>query len=854
MSEHFKRIVKIVLPIIVTAVFLGSLYFLFSSIRHIHYRDVVAHLRSYPRTIVFLALVGTALNYLVLTLYDVLALEYVGKRLAYRKVAFTSFLSYVFSYNIGLSVFGSGAIRLRFYSSWGIDPASIAKIIGSCALTFWLGLATMGGLSLLFAPPAIFASWRLIGIIPLSLVAAYLWLSGISHSGFKLKSVTIKLPRERVAIAQVIVSSLDWVFAAFVLYVLLPPGIIKFPAFVAIYVLAQFAGASSHIPGGVGVFESVLLASLSTVTPSSALVGSLLAYRAIYYLIPLATAVVTFVIRELWEARKKIAGVAATTRRIMAPFAPTVLSIIITAAGAILLFSGAVPAASGRLKVLEPLEPLALLELSHLLASIAGVGLLVVADGIRRRIDAAYWFALGLLGIGAILSLAKGLDWEEALAMSLSAALLFPFRHLFVRRAAILSRSASHWSVAVMGVVITVSLWITIFASKHVPYSSDTLLVFELSKEAPRSLRAGVGIAIAVVVLGLRILLTPAPKRPQKIPANSDFDVRRILSTSTRSVANLALLGDKYLRFGPTKESFLMYGLSGGTFVIMGDPIGDPAEFPTLVWDFYEEARRQGARVVWYEIGSDSLPLLAELGFRFFKIGEEAIVDLKSFTLEGNRGKRLRPPLNKMRKDGYSFSVIPVGSSESRMIEFRTLSDSWLKTKESKEKGFSLGFFDEDYLANFPIAVVEKDGRAIAFTNLWPSGDGKELSIDIMRHADEAPNGTMEYLFIEILSWATTHGFERFNLGMAPLSGVESRDAAPLWNKAVSLIFRNGEGIYNFQGLRNFKNKFFPDWIPRYVAVSGGASLLLIAADIAFLVSQGKRLPKVAVEVKNVKK
>jgi phosphatidylglycerol lysyltransferase len=197
-----------------------------------------------------------------------------------------------------------------------------------------------------------------------------------------------------------------------------------------------------------------------------------------------------------------------------------------------------------------------------------------------------------------------------------------------------------------------------------------------------------------------------------------------------------------------------------------------------------------------------------------------------------------------MLREGFIFSVLQPGEAGARIQELRGVSDAWLALKSGKEKGFSLGFFDEDYLLNFPCAIVEREGRIVSFSNIWPSGDGKDLSIDLMRHSADSPNGTMEFLFIELLLWGAAHGYLSFNLGMAPMSGVESREAAPLWNKAISLIFHKGEGIYNFQGLRAFKEKFGPQWSPRYLATANGVSLPLVAADITLIVSRGRRLPE----------
>ncbi len=831
-----KSVLKVLVPLLGITIFFAALFFLYRELRAVHYKDVLVCLHAYPAAVLALAGLATAVNYLTLTLYDVLALRYIGKSVPYHRAAFASFLSYVSSYNIGLSVFGSSAVRMRLYPAWGLEAGSVARIVAFCAATFWLGLATMGGLSFLTDPPSFAASWRLLGLLPLVLVGLYLWAAARGRAEFRIRDFHLPCPSIGIATSQILVASLDWTFAAMVLYILLPPGRPPFPAFVAVFVLAQLAASSSHIPGGVGVFETVIIAALSRSSSHEALMGALLAYRGIYYLAPLAVAVVAFAGREVWEGRKKVAGAIRT----FAGLTPAVLSVAVFLSGVVLLFSGAVPSAAARLEWLDPFVPLPVLELSHFSASLVGMALLVVADAIRRRVDAAYWTALALLVAGALFSLLKGFDWEEATMLLVSLMILAPARPLFIRRAALLSRNANPWAVIVAGIVVATSFWLVAFANKHAIYSNESWWTFEFSKASPRSLRAAVGVAIAAAAFGLRTVLRPEPRLAKEDLAASGEDVRRVLKCSTHAAAKLALLGDKFFKFTADRDAFLMYGLSGSSVVVMGDPVGDQSKFLGLLWDFYEEARRQGGQVAWYEVSPPLLPLLAELGLRFYKIGEEATVNLRTFTLEGGAGKRLRPPRNKLLREGYSFSVIPPEETLRRIPELRIISDDWLRSKKGKEKGFSLGFFDEKYLSEFPCALVEREGRTIAFANLWTSGDGKEVAIDLMRHSVDAPNGTMEFMFIEIMLWGEAHGFERMSLGIAPLSGVQYREAAPFWNKAVALIFRNGEGIYNFKGLRAFKEKFSPSWEPRYVALSGGSSLPILAADMARVVGKGK--------------
>ncbi|GAB1482697.1 bifunctional lysylphosphatidylglycerol flippase/synthetase MprF [Treponema sp.] len=847
-TPTIKSVFKILLPFAVAALFLLVLYLLYNALKEYHYHDLVARLRSYSSSTIMAALALTLINYLILSCYDMLAARYVQVKIPLKRIVFTSFLSYVFSYNIGLSLFGSSALRYRFYSAWGLEGGSIARIIAFCVSTFWLGLAIMGGLSLLIAPPAattipiLATSSRIIGLLLLLLAISYLLACLSGKAELRFRSFALKLPSIRIAIPQALVSSLDWIFAGLVLYVLLPEGKPAFLSFIAIFATAQLAGATSHVPGGLGVVETVMVLSLSAYAPTDALFGALLAYRAIYYLVPLCVAVLAFVSHEIYTVRTGVAQVANRAAKFVMPLVPAVLAASVFISGAILLFSGATPAVKERLFFLEPFVPLPLLELSHFTASLVGLALIVIADGLRRRIDLSYFLSLLLLASGALFSLLKGFDWEEALILSTVFLLILPSRKLFQRRAAILSRGSILQWVIGFGAVLVGSIWLGLFSQKHVQYSHDLWWVFELKKDAPRFMRASLGVSIASAVIAFRAFLRPVPRLKYEKLAECEADVRRILSVSRSSNANLALLGDKFFLFDSERKAFLMYGKSGNTLIVMGDPVGEEEAFSTLVWDFYELTRKQGVRAVWYEINAANLPIFVELGARIYKIGEEAIVDLASFSLEGGQAKRLRPPRNKLIREGYSFTVYQGDDLRKLFPQLKTVSDDWLTDKKSKEKGFSLGYFDESYLLNFPVAVVKNDQGIVAFANLWPQQGIRELSVDLMRHTKAAPSGTMEFLFIECMFWGKEQGYQAFNLGMAPLSGVEARDAAPLWNKAVALIFRSGEGIYNFQGLRAFKEKFSPEWGARYIAISanaGGVSLPVVAADIALLISRG---------------
>jgi phosphatidylglycerol lysyltransferase len=252
-------------------------------------------------------------------------------------------------------------------------------------------------------------------------------------------------------------------------------------------------------------------------------------------------------------------------------------------------------------------------------------------------------------------------------------------------------------------------------------------------------------------------------------------------------------------------------------------------------------ADRYDGWTVFYEVDSKELPLYLDLGLSLLKLGEEARVFLETFHLEGSARKELRYTVRKVEKEGCSFQMVSREGVSSILGELKGISDAWLEEKNTHEKGFSLGFFDEAYLKRFPSGIIRKDGRIVAFTNLWPGGGKEELSIDLMRYLPDAPHGVMEYLFIQLMLWGKGEGYRWFNLGMAPLSGLEDHGLAPLWNRLGAYIFRHGEHFYNFQGLRKYKEKFDPEWEPKYLACPGGLAVPRILANIATLLSGGMK-------------
>jgi phosphatidylglycerol lysyltransferase len=324
----------------------------------------------------------------------------------------------------------------------------------------------------------------------------------------------------------------------------------------------------------------------------------------------------------------------------------------------------------------------------------------------------------------------------------------------------------------------------------------------------------------------------PAPAGPADLER-----ARPIIERSVRTHANLAYRGDKALLFSPEGNAMLMYGRRGKSWIAMGDPVGPDDEARALARRFCDECLRQGAWSVFFEVRPEHLEWYFDLGLTLTQLGEEARVELAGFDLRAPGLARVRQARAKLARAGCRFEILPRDAVPAALPALKRVSQAWLARKATREKGFSNASFDESYLTFFPLAVVRKDDEIVAFANLWQGAGREELSVDLMRHLPEAPNGVMDLLFSALMEWGRGEGYRWFNFGMAPLSGLRAGAGAPLWHRLATFAYRHGEHFYNFKGLRAYKEKFRPVWTPLYLASPGGAALPAVLLDVTALIA-----------------
>ncbi len=751
-----------------------------------------------------------------------------------------SFISSIFSLNAGGTVLGGGAIRMRFASSQGLTAGEVGKLTVFTATAGWAGHAMLCGLLLMISPPPLewlqgrWAFWLGAALVVSCLALVLLRLA--------LNPRRSRWPSVGIASLALLFSVLDWLGAGLALWILLPDGLpVTALSFVAVIAIAQAISAATHVPGGVGVLELTVSKFLSGTVPAATLAGALVTYRLLFYLLPFAAGIVLLGWRELRHRGEWLVRGGHLVRRGWVTMAPRLGTLLALGGGFMLLLSANTPIEASRRDSLAALLPLPFVEASSFLSSLAGALLIVLARGLQRRIHAAWWLTVGLTVAGIVFSLTKGFDWEEALALSFLLACLLPFRSLYHRHSGIWShRFSGEWWALLAGLVL-VATWLGFFSVRHVEYSHQLWWEFSFDDDASRFLRALVAAGSVFLVVGLAQWLRPVkPHRAEGTP-----DPEELAATVARSPhcsAALAFLGDKEFEWSSDRRSFLMYAEQGRSRIALGDPVGDTADPDDLLWRFIEQAVDEGFRPVFYQVSAASVPRFLDLGCKLFKLGEEAWVDLPAFSLEGSAYRKLRNVRSKHQREGFTFAMWSPEETARRMEELRSVSDAWLAEHRTAEKGFSLGRFDAAYLSRFPCAVVlNAAGQVTAFANLWVTADRGELSVDLMRQSHDAPSGVMDYLFTEMLLWGKAEGYREFSLGMAPLSGLSTHSLAPLWNKAASQLFHRGRKLYNFSGLRDYKEKFHPRWEPRYLAVQNAWGLPAALLDATTLIGGGLR-------------
>jgi phosphatidylglycerol lysyltransferase len=528
-----------------------------------------------------------------------------------------------------------------------------------------------------------------------------------------------------------------------------------------------------------------------------------------------------------------------------------VVALLTAVMGVVNVLSAVTPAVMDRLHLLEEYSPFRVVRGGHLVSALTGFALLLLSSSLWRRKQMGWLLTLSILIISIPIHLLKGLDYEEAsLAAALAGLLIYLRPHFHARsdppsiKQGLQVLLAALVFTVVYGVVgfylldhhfkINFGFWaavrqtIVMFTQFYDP-GLQPVPVTRFGRYFTDSIYV-----IGAVTIGYALLMILRPvlsHRPQTEEERSRaWEIVR--AHGRTSLARYTLFDDKLFFFTPD-GSLISYVVGNRVALVLGDPIGPAQNVGPAVAAFKELCAKNDWLPAFYQVLPEYLDVYKSMDFDVLPIGDEAIVDLTCFTLEGSQNKTLRNGYNKMVRNGYRYDVIQPPYSPRMLHELNYISNDWLTMHRAAEMRFSLGWFDERYLNTCPILLVrDREGFIEAFANLVTGFQSSEVAVDLMRYRQHSESGLMDFLFVSLFQWAREQGYATFNLGLSALSGVGEHSDDPIIERALNFIYQNVNRIYNFRGLHSFKEKFHPAWAQRYLIYPGASTLPAISVAL----------------------
>lgn len=832
-------------------------------LKQIHLSRTIHELRSVPASAILQMIGISLLSVAVMSAYDYLIRFHFRLKIGLWSTFRYAWIANTFNNLIGFAGLAGVGLRTLLYKKSGVPTSVLTPAIVFLSPLMITGLSLLSWGNIFGILPAtallrehhwlVFAVWGMALYLPVFVFIqrSSLYAKWINGGQGRTPWITVS--------ASVSASFLEWSFAGLTFWTIGHHllGGADFVTLFSIYTVAAIAGILSMAPGGIGAFDLIALLGLTQLGHGSdQAMAVLVIYRLFYYVIPWLIGLVLAALEIGLQGKKQLdrnaAGLEPSLnmwQRIwgwpeqysfLSDLGMWALGKLVLASGLILLLSAATPELLYRLRITEELLSLPVMKLSHLLSVLIGFMLILLSRGISLRIRRAYiWTSILLFG-GAVFTFTKGFDYEEALFLLLVALILWISKTRFYRISAPVSKQSTIWWFVLSSVIALSYYLLGSYAHrgfmKHLPPGVQPEWLQQHSNVA---FTAVGGLVFSWLLLTMLLTLRPQHK-VEELFGTADMERLRLFLNDVpgNPLTHMLFLGDKSFYWAQGGKVLFAFARVRDKLVVLSDPLGQKSLINEGISEFRQTADNYGLAVVFYQATPALLPIYHEQGYRFFKLGEEALVPLDTFTLSGKKFSDFRSISKRFEREGYLFEVAEAPHAESLLRELRSISDEWLNGRT--EKGYSLGWFKEAYLQLAPIALLRSsEGAVLAFASIAPGYDERlTVSIDLMRHRKVTPNGTMDYLFVRLLDWAKSEGYHRFNLGNAPLSSVGENSGALREEKLAHLVYKRGGHWYGFSGLRKYKEKFAPDWEPRYLAYPATLALPILTLDLVRLVSR----------------
>lgn len=606
-----------------------------------------------------------------------------------------------------------------------------------------------------------------------------------------------------------------------------------------LFVSAIVIGIISMIPGALGTFDVMMILGLSSLgIEREVVVLWLLLFRLCYYFVPAIIGLLFFFKHLFSNFDEKYDGIP---KQLTLEFFHKIEVGLLYFSGIMMVLLATVPQAFTDFPWLSHLNPFRFRLIVQFPSILIGFTLLIMGRGIAARVKRAYWPTLLLIGTAILYSFLIDFSWITIVYLILLFMIIVVSKSELFREQLVYSWEWLTIDGIVFGILILLYLILGVVQLPELPHRHPHhLMNFVLLPSEKIWLSGFIVFGTVALCLLLLIRWLEGPKKKAGSPLDQAI-VQKILDTyGGNSDSELVFLQDKALFVYPNKEEatvFLQFNTWNNKCVVMGDPAGKKEDFPKAIEAFIEETDRWCYQPVFYEAREEMVMLLHNFGYDFIKMGEEALVDLATFSTAGKKMRGTRAVFNKITKEGFTFEVLQPPFDQETMVVLKNISEEWLEGR--KERGFSLGFFSEDYLQRNPLAVVKNsEDEIVSFANIIPSYNNEITTIDLMRHHPaKAPSGSMDFLFLHLFEYMKGN-FQSFDLGMAPLANVGTSRKSFIQERIASLIYSFGSHFYSFQGLRDYKEKYASQWVPRYTLYSRDSWIVYVM--IALLILDNK--------------
>lgn len=555
---------------------------------------------------------------------------------------------------------------------------------------------------------------------------------------------------------------------------------------------------------------------------------------------------ITFIYRFLEFWTPLLAGILVFMSRINKILMRVVPALLLFALGIINIVSALTPAISNRLHYLKNYLPLEAIHVSNYLVFTAGLFLLVTASFMIKGLRMAWWFALLLSLISLIGNLTKAFDYEEAIVSLIVISVLVATRkEYYIKTNPKLSLLGLETSVlSILGVLVYGSIGFYFLDKKHfginfsllqsIQYtlqnyflvgSTDLVPLDHFASHFLLSIKISGFLSFAFLVY---TLITPYIYKNPVTNEEKELAKGLVEHYGNSALDYFKTYFDKQLFISKNKTAFIAYKLAGNYAVVLENPVArNKEEMKNCIIEFDHFCYECGLKSIFYRVLEDDLELYQSLQKKHFFLGQEGVVNLTEFSLEGGSKKSLRNALNKVTENGYKAAIYQPPINDEILQQLGIVSSEWLKETERKEIVFSQGLFNKEELKNQTLITVEdKESKIVAFLNIIPDSKKGEATYDLIRKTTDAPNGTLDFIMMALFDYLKSQHYTAVNLGLAPMSGIET--AKTIQDRSMKYAYEKIRSFSHYKGLRNFKEKFSPVWYNQYVIFSDDYDLIQI--------------------------